>query len=142
MPQGDLIRIDLPASHKYLNVLGAAIMATLNRVEAMPEPEITAYNVQLAVLEICANIVDHAYGGSEAGRIEVALTISYQPFRLTVDLCDRGCPFDATKVGQPDLENGQVRGYGLFLTEALMDEVTYRRGVENDNQWQLVMKFD
>ena len=142
MPQTDLIRFDLPATHKYLNVLGTAIVAMLNKVEAMPEPEITAYNVQLAVHEICTNIVDHAYNDCETGRIEVALAVSYQPFGLTVDLRDTGRPFDAAKVAAPDLKRGQVRGYGLFLTKTLMDEVTYRRGIENDNQWQLVMKFD
>ena len=137
MSQADLVRFDLPATHKYLNVLGAAVTALLNRAEQVQEPEITAYNIQLAIQEICANIVDHAYDDRESGRIEVTLAVSDRPFGLTVDLRDTGRPFDASKVVTPDLENGQVRGYGLYLMKQLLDEVSYH-SEPGHNRWRLV----
>ncbi len=136
MSQPDIIQLDLPASHKYLNVLGACITAVLARVEGLPNSEATAYNIQLAVHEICTNIVEHAYKG-RVGRIGVTLTVWQSPRRVSVELVDTGEAFEPANVAEPDLNHGQVRGYGLFLTRKLMDEVTYQRGIEA-NRWQLV----
>ena len=72
----DTIRLDFPATHKYLNVLGACIHELLARVEGLAEPVVVSYNIQLAVHEACTNIVDHAYAGMPAGRLNITLTLS------------------------------------------------------------------
>lgn len=140
MEQPDVIRLNLPASYKYLNVVGASVAAMLSRLEQLPDPEINTHKAELAVHEICTNIVEHAYSGCEDGRIEITLTVYQQPARLIVDLKDSGTPFEPTTVPEPDLERGQIRGYGLFLARKLMDEVTYYQD-RNHNYWQLVINF-
>jgi serine/threonine-protein kinase RsbW len=133
----DVIHLDLPASLKYLNVLAAAVTALLARVEGLTDPQGTAYNVELAVQETSANIVTHAYQGQTDGRIAVTLRVEAAPRRLIVELRDTGQTFDREAVPLPDLENGQIHGYGLFLVESLMDEVQYQ-GQPGHNQWRLV----
>jgi serine/threonine-protein kinase RsbW len=137
MPNRDTIHLDLPASHKYLNVLSASIAAMLERAETPVKRDELTYNLQLAVHEICTNIVEHAYQGQPAGRIKITLTLSAQLRQFTVDLADTGRCFDPAAVSAPDLDTGQVRGYGLFLIEQLLDIVTYQPQPDH-NHWHLV----
>lgn len=133
----DTIRLDLPAQHKYLNILGACITSILTHLDGLTEiPQLT-YNIELAVQEVCTNIVRHAYVNQPTGRIDVTLTIERHPLRLTIDLRDEGKSFNITKVPAPNLEEGQVHGYGLFLIQQLMDEVTYEPQ-PGHNHWRLV----
>ena len=60
--------------------------------------------------------------------------------RLTVELSDTGMPFDATAVAPVNLESPQEGGYGLFLAEALMDEVHYERKAGR-NIWRLTKRL-
>lgn len=137
MSSANSIQLNLPASHKYLNVLGACISSVLERAEVVSEPAVVAYNVQLAVHEICTNIVDHAYQGQPDGRIEVTLALVPQPQRLIVDIRDTGLSFEPAGVPAPNIDEGQVRGYGLFLAHQLLDAVTYQPQ-PGGNWWQLI----
>lgn len=135
--QSEVIELDLPAIYKYLNVLSECLAAMLVRVEDLPEQEIQIYNIQLAVQEVCTNIVDHAYAGMEAGRIKVTLSLLESPKRLSIELRDTGNSFDPSLVAEPDLEVGQVHGFGLFLLRILMDEVNYEP-LYQSNCWRLI----
>jgi serine/threonine-protein kinase RsbW len=137
MTNNDLIWLDLPATHKYLNVLGACINEMLSRVEGLAEPAVLSYSVQLAVHEACANIIDHAYEGREQDRFKVALSLEETPRRFVAELYDSGRSFDLSRVPQPTLEDPQIHGYGLFLIQQLLDEVTYQPQSGN-NYWRLV----
>lgn len=135
--QADDLRLDLPATNKYLNVLGACVDAFIARIEGAEDARITAYNIQLAVNEIFANIVAHAYADSPGGRVNVLISLLAEPRRLLIVLADSGIPFDPTEVTEPDLEEVQIHGYGLFLARSLMDDVTYTRQPDG-NEWQLI----
>lgn len=134
------VYLDLPASYQYLPMLSACITEMLARVPGIPEPQITAYNVQLAAHEICTNIVAHAYGERPDRRIQITLSVRQSPHCFEIELCDGGRPFDPTQVADPDLEAGQVHGYGLFLARSLLDVVEYVHGPAG-NRWRLVKFF-
>lgn len=136
MTEHDLIHLDLPASHRYLNVLGACISAMLERVEDVFQREVVTYNIQLAVHEVACNIVDHAYGGDMDERIGIALSVASGPRRFEAVLTDRGRAFDPAVLAQPNLDEPQEHGYGLFIARQLMDEVVYKRG-NDENRWHL-----
>jgi serine/threonine-protein kinase RsbW len=136
MPPDDVIRVDVPATHKYLNLLGACIGEMLSRVDDLPEMQATIYNMQLAVQECCANIVDHAYKDRD-GRITATLTLVDEPRRIVVELQDNGRSFEPESVPRPTLDEPQIRGYGLFLMGELLDEVDYVPA-PGDNRWRLV----
>jgi serine/threonine-protein kinase RsbW len=133
----EVIRLDLPANHKHLNILGACIAELLVRVEHVDEREAITYNLQLAAHEACANIIDHAYAGDLERRILVTLTLGGRPRRLIIELHDNGYSFDLAAVPEPNLDEAHDHGYGLFLIRSLMDEVTYTSRPEG-NHWALV----
>lgn len=133
------IRLDLPASLKYLKILGACLKEILTHVQDLQEQKLVCNNVWLAVHEICVNIVQHAYTSvSERayGRVEVIISLNLQNNYLTINLFDTGQPFDEQEMERPPLQEGQIHGYGLFLARSLMDSVDYQRQ-GNRNCWRL-----
>lgn len=85
------------------------------------------YEVQLAVDEACANVIEHAYGGQARGEIEVTCSITSDG--ITVTLRDHGPRFDPDSVPSPNLdaplEERNDRGLGLYLMRQLMDDVRF-----------------
>ncbi|MCB0190207.1 MAG: ATP-binding protein [Caldilineaceae bacterium] len=136
MEPKDIIRIELPARYRYLNVIGATVRAVLERVESTNLAKDQIYQIQLAIHEVCNNVIEHAYGDEE-GQLQVQLTIpsATQPF--VVELFDSGVPFDPATLAPQALTEPRVAGYGLFLAHQLLDEVTYQRTAET-NHWRLV----
>ncbi len=127
--------LELPASHRYINLVGACVTALLEREDQLPDRDRIIQQVELAIHETCANIVEHAYLNAP-GRILVNLFIKKDPKILVVDLYDTGIPFDMTRFHPAKVEGGQVRGYGLSLIHQLMENVTYV--VESEgNHWRL-----
>ena len=136
MSESDMIQLRLPASYKYLHVLGLCLQGLLERVEGLAEQESVVYNAQLAAQEICTNIVGHAYAGRADGWIDITLALAARPARLLIELRDTGRPFDPSGVAAPNLDEAQVHGYGLFLVHSLMDEVSYEP-LPGGNRWRL-----
>jgi serine/threonine-protein kinase RsbW len=139
MTSTEVIRLDLPATMKYLNVVGACIAEVLSRESDVKDLDTLIYNVQLATHEACTNIVDHAYAEA-GGRIIILLAVQHNPRRLIVELHDTGQSFDLSTVKEPVLGEPQVRGYGLFLMRQIMDEVTYDAQAGH-NRWRMVKRF-
>lgn len=133
----EIVRLDLPATYKYLNVLGGCIAELMTHVKGIDDHEATVYNLQLAAHEICTNIVGHAYLDNGDGRIQIELTLVEQPRQLIIDFKDDGRTFDPAIVPTPTLDQPQVHGYGLFIIQSLMDEVAYTPQ-EQGNHWRLV----
>jgi serine/threonine-protein kinase RsbW len=85
------------------------------------------YAVQLAVDEACSNIIEHAYGEKEGGKIICECNIVDDG--LEVVLKDNGMPFDPNSVPEPQigvpLTELKLRGAGLYLIRRIMDEVVF-----------------
>lgn len=141
MSKADQICIDVPAKFRYLNMIGGSIRAILERMDEFDISSEALYNVQLAVHELCNNIIEHAYG-DELGQIKLVVTLDWDHAHFIIDLYDDGAPFDPAAVSDPDLCKPQVKGYGLFLARQLLDELHYESIVHSDhvhqNHWRLV----
>jgi serine/threonine-protein kinase RsbW len=102
------------------------------------------YDIQLAVDEACANVVDHAYEGAEAGDIEVSCGLEGQV--LTVRVKDWGRGFDLGTVVQPDLqaplEERTLGGLGLFLVRQVMDDVEFRTDPDLGNELTMSKRLE
>lgn len=98
--------------------------------------ERTLYEIQLAVDEACANVVDHAYPGADPGDIEVSCRLDDE--LLTVQVRDWGQGFDLAGVKDPDLEapleQRSLGGLGLFLVRKVMDDVQFTSDPEQGNE--------
>lgn len=97
--------------------------------------------LELAVTEIAANIVVHAYQNSPyIGRIQGRLCLSGAGVRL--DLVDSGLPFHApAETGSLALDDPPARGYGLKIARGLLDVCSYRRMPDERNHWRLEKKL-
>jgi serine/threonine-protein kinase RsbW len=134
-----VVKMDVPADVKYMRVVSACVTELL-AARARSASESTATDtddIVLAVQELCMNIVDHAYEGRSDGRISLDFTVADDSF--TAEFSDDGVPFDPSMVTAPDLEAGQVRGYGLFMMMELLDDVTYTSS-DGRNHWRLTKR--
>lgn len=84
------------------------------------------YELQLAVDEICSNVIRHGYDG-QGGEIQVSVDSGDEGVVVTVR--DWGRSFDPESIPLPDvaapLEQRPVGGLGLFLVRQLMDKVEF-----------------
>jgi anti-sigma regulatory factor (Ser/Thr protein kinase) len=101
------------------------------------------YQLQLAVDEACANVVEHAYQGAEPGDMEIACFVDDQEF--TIQVRDWGRGFDPDNVLEPDvdapLERRTLGGLGLFLVRQVMDRVEFTFDPERGNELLMVKKL-
>lgn len=95
------------------------------------------FRFETAVVEVLANIVEHAFSGDDVSGVRrLRLTLAATPTELTALLADNGEPagVDLSAVIMPgeDAESGR----GLALALAAVDDLQYRH-VEGRNYWDL-----
>jgi anti-sigma regulatory factor (Ser/Thr protein kinase) len=100
------------------------------------------YQIELAIDEACANVVQHAYEGVEPGDMEVCCCLEGQDF--VVRIRDWGKTFNPDRVPEPDvdapLEERTLGGLGLFLMKRYMDRVQFTFDPEGGNTLVMVKK--
>lgn len=140
MNQPQTVYITIQATYENLQVIGEHIRSYFADIAATEErlPEemaAVAFDVELAVHEVCNNIIDHAYR-HQYGQVKLQIAYESHAKELHIDLHDTGRPFVRSNAAPPDLNQPQAGGYGLFLAEQLLDTVTYKRAVDG-NAWHL-----
>ncbi len=135
-PQSDDIHLEIPADFKYLETVSGWVEMALGQVEGAGEDAQALFALKLAVHEICVNIIEHAYHGKQ-GLIQISFHVTHPPPKIVVQLCDQGDAADAANFVEPNLEEPQVKGYGLYLVKNLVDNVEYTRN-GGANQWTLM----
>lgn len=132
-PAVDVISLTLPNRVEYLGVARLLVSGVANRMGFSYE-EIE--DIKLAVGEACTNAVEHAYE-SEDGTYSLHLVCHVHEDRLWIEVSDQGKGFSIEDAQQQrttplmevmeedELEEG---GLGLFLIQALMDEVVFHTG--------------
>lgn len=144
MSHSETIRFTILATYKNLQSIGEQVrtFCTDSATTEMQSPEeiaAIAFDIELAVHEVCNNIIEHAYG-NETGQITIHLRYEQRTKSIHIDLFDTGQPFDKADVVLPNLEQPQMGGYGLFLAEHLLDEVTYQQ-LDRQNVWHLTKRL-
>ena len=96
--------------------------------------------MELAVHEVCMNIVDHAYGAHHVpGPDDLTIDGAVDADAVRVQVRDQGVGFDAAAITKPQPGLPQIRGYGLVIVEKLVDDLGYMRR-DHTNIWSL--RFD
>ncbi|MEO4054906.1 anti-sigma B factor RsbW [Solibacillus sp. CAU 1738] len=122
----DYIEIRVPAKSQYASVIRLAISGLAMRI-GFTYDEIE--DLKIATGEAVTNVVHHAYTGHEEG--EIVLGCALFKNKIEIMVADYGSGFNfeeiKSKIG-PYNENENIAmlregGLGLYLMEALMDEV-------------------
>ncbi len=120
--------IDGPAPHLDLSVILPSESSSVPVVRRLAAQALRAFgvhgddvdDVQLAITEACANVIDHA---SETDTYEVRFELAAD--RCAISVLDKGEGFDATAV--PDgMDVTAEDGRGLALMRALVDSLAFR----------------
>lgn len=122
--------LDLNADLLELRALGpwlADVLAAAGASEAHG-------SLELALHEICVNVVTHAYDGRD-GKISVRSRCTADAIELEVRDTGR-TGFDPDDVDEPVPGVPQIHGYGLMIARQLVDELSYT-SEEGTNVWLL-----
>jgi len=98
------------------------------------------HQIQVAVDEACANVVQHAYAGIQPGEMGVSCCLDGQD--LIIRVRDWGLGFDPSRTPEPDLEaplgERSLGGLGLVLIRKLMDTAYFVFDAERGNELVMV----
>jgi serine/threonine-protein kinase RsbW len=102
------------------------------------------YQIELAVDEACANVVEHAYPHDEKGEMEIVCFLHER--HLVIRVRDWGAGFDLGAVDEPDvsapLEDRGLGGLGLFLVRQVMDGLRFRFDPQAGNELLMAKRLD
>ncbi|MGD8536399.1 MAG: ATP-binding protein [Candidatus Aminicenantes bacterium] len=91
------------------------------------------FKIELALLEICVNIIRYAYPQSNG---DILIKAWQDEGKMFFEIRDSGVPFDPRKLKTPDIEDSirkeQTGGLGVFLSRTLMDGFDYKRENEQN----------
>jgi len=104
--------------------------------------EDAVFEVQVAVDEAAANIIDHAYEGECKSEIECSYELLSHGLKLIFH--DHGKPFDPEKVELPDIMVDPTRrkkgGLGLYFMRQMMDEVNFSFSGDGGNDLTMIKR--
>lgn len=85
-----------------------------------------------AFSEVFNNVVMHSYQ-LRSGRVDIE--IAADDTGITLQLTDRGTPFDISQVPSPELDSMPDHGLGIHIAKSFVDELSYEPGPPN--VWRL-----
>lgn len=128
------------ADTAYLADISHQVTTVCRAIENLPpttKGDDFIYLVELAVSEICTNMIEHAYAGQEGfitGQISLSTT------GIQIDIYDQGHSFDPNAVPPPisDPADPTEGGYGLHIVRQIMDVAEYQANTPRGNHWKLI----
>ncbi len=110
---------------------------SLNNLPPDSKGDDFVYLVELAVSEICTNIIKHAYVGKTG---DISGRIVLTDLGIQIDIYDQGNSFNPNAVPPPisDPMEPAEGGYGLHIVRQIMDIAEYEAGAQQGNHWRLV----
>jgi sigma-B regulation protein RsbU (phosphoserine phosphatase) len=117
-----------------LSEVGGVLSAFEDFAKRSQIPSDATQKVKVAFDELLNNIV--SYGFPDGAKHLVDVNVERLQDRLKITVTDDGVPFNPFQKGKPDLGGSladrQIGGLGIHLVRELMDEVSYKRGVDRN----------
>jgi serine/threonine-protein kinase RsbW len=125
------IGLTIPAQAEYLDIVRLTLYGVATKAGFSFED---IEDMKVAVAEACNNAILHAYAEGEPGIVEIQFEPSEGYMKITVK--DEGDSFHYVQTAPEELtlhhksiQEASVGGLGLFLMQALMDDVqVFARG--------------
>nr|WP_155987970.1 anti-sigma B factor RsbW [Gorillibacterium massiliense] len=125
MQEQQTIKLAIPATADYIDLARLTLYGVANKMGFSYED---IEDMKVAVAEACNNAVLHAYPEGETGTVDLAYEMSENG--LAIHIRDHGTSFsyeepaaDLAPNAQQELADISVGGLGIYLMQALMDEV-------------------
>lgn len=132
--------LDVPSSTANLSLI-RDFVSRIGAQAGLPESELA--QLELAVDEACANVIEHAYG--EDATKQVVVRAMFDEDTLRINVIDTGQSFDPSTIKEEDLqklvESRRTGGLGLRLIRSLMDEVLYDIEPGKKNELRMVKRI-
>lgn len=130
-------RMKIPANSENLDIVRKFVSGI---AENMGFNEDEVYQIELAVDEACANVIKHAYTGTNTNsRLRnIFVTVRQRKEGIEITIADKGKGFNPDELRTPDMDEYLKRmkpgGLGVHLIKTLMDKVTFhiKPGVRNE----------
>jgi anti-sigma regulatory factor (Ser/Thr protein kinase) len=129
MPRDQSLRLVVPGTVDYLDRIRAFVGDAAGGCGFATE---TVDEIVLALDEAVANVVEHAYEGSDLPELErtIELIVESNQDGIRFRLRDHGQPFDPGGAAEVDLDthlaSGSQDGLGIHLMRRLMDRISWR----------------
>lgn len=126
-----------PAKPEYVGVVRLVVSGIANRM-GYTYDEIE--DIKIAVSEACGNAVQHAYDDHQNGEVKLACGVYADRLEITIEDSGKTFADDVKRQAAPVEETTEIEslhegGLGLFLIEALMDDVS----INKDNGVKVTM---
>jgi serine/threonine-protein kinase RsbW len=112
-----------PSDLRQLAAMRAFVRDACRRAWGHGADETGIAQLELALDEAAANVILHAYQG-EAGR-PIELAVDAGADQVCVSLSHEGRDFDPGAVAAPAFDGSRESGFGLYLIQQSVDEVTF-----------------
>lgn len=110
-----IIKMEISSNPEYVSIIRLTASGIANKIGfSIDDIE----DIKVAISEACTNAIKHSTN-----------EIFYITFKilengLYIEIEDKGRGYDVNSLPKPDLENPKENGLGLFIIQALMDEVS------------------
>lgn len=132
--------LDVPSTTQNLALIREFVTRVAEQA-GLSETEVG--QLELAVDEACANVIEHAYGDDKTKQVMVRAIFDEDALRIHV--IDTGKGFDPTQVQEQELKDliakRKTGGLGMRLIKTLMDEVHYDIEPGKRNELRMVKKL-
>lgn len=132
--------LKVPSSTEIL-VLIRDFVTSVGKQAKMNDEDIS--QLELAVDEACANVIEHAYGHDISK--EVIIRAIFDEDEVRISVIDTGRGFDPDKLKPESLDqlvaHRKSGGLGLRLIKSLMDEVSYEIVPGQKNELHMTKKI-
>ena len=110
----ETIKMEISANPEYVSIIRLTTSGLANKVGFCIDD---IEDLKVAISEACTNAIKHS--------LDERFIIIYSIIEngLTIEVIDNGKGYDRSSVSEPDINNLKEGGMGLFIIEALMDEV-------------------
>ena len=120
------VDIKVPNQTRYLSLIGRIgedIAKELDRFDG--DRDLLAYHINLVLTEAMVNAIKHANANDPDKMVHVYINITDQD--LLIRVFDDGQGFNINSIPQPDFDQLEDRGRGIFIIKQLMDTVKYEK---------------
>ncbi len=133
------VTLHLPCRYSYLRMIRQSVIDMSARSGMS---EFKSAQLEMAVDEACANVIEHSYGGEASAANNpnhpgLRINLMQCKDRIMIEIFDRGRGFDfeEQKIIDPSdyVDNDRQRGLGMYIIRKFIDEVDYEHGTSSGN---------